>query len=142
MGARIDRTEAWAALRAHQAELAGVGLRELFAEDPARGEELVTEVGDLYVDWSKHRLTRRTVGLLADLARAADVEGLRDAMFAGEAINLTEDRAVLHVALRARRGTVVEVDGHDVVPEVHEVLDAMAAFATAVRSGERRGATG
>ena len=102
----------------------------------------VVEVGDLYLDYSKHRITRRTVGLLTDLARAAEVERLRDAMFAGEHINLTEDRAVLHIALRAPSGTVIEDAGHDVVPDVHEVLDQMGRFAVAVRSGERRGFTG
>ncbi len=142
MATPIDQSAAWAALAAHRHDLADVHLRGLFTEDPTRGEELVIEVGDLYLDWSKHRITRRTVGLLADLAREADVEGLRDAMFAGEPINGTEGRAVLHVALRAPRGTVIEVDGHDVVPDVHDVLDRMGAFADSVRSAERSGATG
>jgi glucose-6-phosphate isomerase len=142
MAPPIDQTPEWAALVEHRDELADTHLRDLFGDDPDRGTELVVEVGDLYIDYSKHRVTRRTLGLLADLARAAEVERLRDAMFAGEHINLTEDRAVLHVALRAPDDAAIEDEGHDVVPEVHEVLDRMGRFATAVRSGERRGATG
>jgi glucose-6-phosphate isomerase len=142
MAPRIDQTPEWAALAEHRHALAATDLRQLFEDDPTRGEELVTEAGDLYVDWSKHRVTRETLPLLAALARAADVEGLRDAMFAGEHINVTEDRAVLHVALRAPAGEVIEDQGHDVVPDVHEVLDRMGRFADEVRSGERTGATG
>ncbi len=142
MATPVDQSPEWAALVDHRADLADTHLRTLFADDPDRGTDLVIEVGDLYIDYSKHRITRQTVGLLTDLARAAAVEPLRDAMFAGEHINITEDRAVLHVALRAPEGTVFEDDGHDVVPEVHEVLDRMAQFATAVRSAERRGVTG
>jgi len=142
MASPIDRTPEWAALVEHRTALADTPLRGLFAADPARGTELVVEVGDLYIDYSKHRITRQTLGLLADLARAAGVEQLRDAMLAGEHINLTEDRAVLHAALRAPAGTVIEDEGHDVVPEVHEVLHQMGRFADAVRSAGRRGATG
>jgi len=142
MAPRIDQTAEWAALAEHRHDLAGTDLRQLFEDDPARGEELVLEAGDLYVDWSKHRVTRDTLPLLAALARAADVEGLRDAMFAGEHINVTEDRAVLHTALRAPVGEVIEDRGHDVVPDVHEVLDRMGRFADEVRSGTRTGATG
>ncbi|HEY8058959.1 MAG TPA: glucose-6-phosphate isomerase, partial [Acidimicrobiales bacterium] len=142
MATPVDQSPEWAALVDHRADLADTHLRDLFADDPDRGTDLVIEVGDLYIDYSKHRITRQTVGLLTDLARAAGVEILRDAMFAGEHINVTEDRAVLHVALRAPEGSVIDDDGHDVVPEVHEVLDRMARFATAVRSAERRGVTG
>ncbi len=142
MSTRIDRTAEWAALDEHRATLTDTDLRRLFADDPSRGQELVVEVGDLYIDWSKHRVTRDTISLLAALARAAGVEELRDAMFAGEHINVTENRAVLHVALRAPEGTVITDEGDDVVPEVHEVLDRMGRFADDVRSGARTGATG
>ena len=132
----ISATPEWQALaRHHAASCADVHLRELFAQDPDRGETMTLEVGDLYLDYSKHRLTAETVGLLVALARRAGVEALRDAMFAGQKINVTEQRAVLHVALRAPADEVIEVDGADVVPEVHAVLDAMAGFADAVRSG-------
>ena len=140
--APVEQTAEWRALIEHQAEMADVHLRRLFADDPDRGQRFRLEVGDLYVDYAKHRLTAETLDKLVALARAAGVEELRDAMFAGERINVTEDRAVLHVALRAPRGAVIEVDGSDVVPEVHEVLDRMAAFAEQVRSGGWRGHTG
>jgi glucose-6-phosphate isomerase len=138
----IERTPQWWALANHQATIADVHLRDMFADDPGRGERMHLEVGDLYVDYAKHRLTDETLGLLFDLARTAGVEELRDAMFAGEKINVTEDRAVLHVALRAPRTEVIDVDGTDVVPEVHEVLDRMAAFSDRVRSGDWVGHTG
>ena len=142
MATPVDQSPEWAALVDHRSALADAHLRDLFADDPTRGTDFVVEVGNLYLDYSKHRITRQTVGLLTDLARAAEVERLRDAMFAGEHINLTEDRAVLHTALRAPSGTVIEDAGHDVVPDVHDVLDQMGRFAAAVRSGERRGFTG
>jgi len=142
MATPVDQSPEWAALVDHRSALADAHLRDLFADDPTRGTDFVVEVGDLYLDYSKHRITRQTVGLLTDLARAAEVERLRDAMFAGEHINLTEDRAVLHSALRAPSGTVIEDAGHDVVLDVHDVLDQMGRFAAAVRSGERRGFTG
>ncbi|NCY16417.1 MAG: glucose-6-phosphate isomerase [Actinobacteria bacterium] len=138
----IDRTPQWWALAAHQAEIADVHLRDLFAADPTRGARLQLDVGDLHVDYAKHRIDDTTLGLLFDLARAAGVEQLRDAMFAGERINITEDRAVLHTALRAPRGTVVEFDGRDVVADVHEVLDRMAVCSEQVRSGQWLGHTG
>ncbi len=138
----ISTTAEWQALTAHFESMREVHLRELFADDPQRGDRMTLEVGDLYLDYSKHRLTTGTIGLLAALARRAGVEALRDAMFAGEKINVTEDRAVLHVALRAPRGTVIEVDGVDVVPGVHEVLDAMARFSEQIRSGTWTGHTG
>jgi glucose-6-phosphate isomerase len=139
---RIIDTPQWQALAAHHEQVKDLHLRDLFAADPTRGETLTAEAGDLYLDYSKNRLTTETLGLLVDLARAAGVEQLRDAMFAGEKINITEDRAVLHVALRTMADQVIEVDGRNVVPEVHAVLDKMATFANHVRSGEWRGHTG
>ena len=139
---RIVDTPEWAALDAHFADLRDRHLRDLFAEDPARGEALTVEAGDVFLDYSKNRLTAETIGLLAALARRAGVEQLRDAMFAGEHINITEDRAVLHVALRAPAGTVIRDEGHDVVPDVHRVLDQMGAFARRVRDGSWVGHTG
>ncbi|KEF35743.1 glucose-6-phosphate isomerase [Deinococcus sp. RL] len=140
----LSRTQlpAWRALAAHHAEVAGLHLRDLFAQDQGRGERLRAEGAGLYLDYSKNRVTAKTLRLLLELARAVGVEERRDAMFAGERLNLTEGRAVLHTALRAPRDAVVNVDGENVVPAVHEVLDRMAAFAGAVRSGEWRGATG
>ncbi len=138
----IATTPEWAALQAHYDETAGVHLREMFAADPTRGTEMVAEVGDLYVDFSKNRVTGETVELLIALARAAGVEDYRDAMFRGDHINTTEDRAVLHTALRAPRDAVLVVDGQDVIADVHEVLDKMGHFAEKVRSGEWLGFTG
>jgi glucose-6-phosphate isomerase len=138
----IDQTPEWQALVAHHATLRDRRLRDLFAEDPGRADRMVAEGAGLYLDYTKHRITDETVALLLALARAARVEAHRDAMFAGERINVTEDRAVLHIALRAPADAVIEVDGHDVVPGVHEVLDRMAAFALRVRSGEWEGFTG
>ena len=138
----IERTPQWWALADKQAHLAEVHLRELFAADPTRGDRLSLEVGDLYVDYAKHRLDDEALSLLFDLARTAQVAELRDAMFAGEKINVTEGRAVLHVALRAPRDAVIDVDGVNVVPGVHEVLDRMADFADRVRSGAWVGHTG
>ena len=138
----IERTPQWWALANKQAHLAGIHLRDLFAADPTRGARLNLEVGDLYVDYAKHRLDDEALSLLFDLARTAQVAELRDAMFAGEKINVTEGRAVLHVALRAPRDAVIDVDGVNVVPGVHEVLDRMADFADRVRSGAWVGHTG
>jgi glucose-6-phosphate isomerase len=138
----IEQSSEWWELAAHQAEIADVHLRELFASDPNRGDRFNMEVGDLYVDYAKHRLNDETLSKLFALARRADVEALRDAMWAGEHINVTEDRAVLHIALRAPKGVVFTDEGHDVVPDVHEVLDRMASFSNRVRSGEWVGHTG
>ncbi|WP_344384119.1 glucose-6-phosphate isomerase [Mycolicibacterium diernhoferi] len=138
----ICTTPAWEALSRHHDAVAGQTLRELFAQDPRRGTEFTLTVGDLYIDYSKHRVTRETLDLLADLAVAADLEGRRAAMFAGAHINTSEDRAVLHTALRLPRDAVLEVDGQDVVADVHEVLDAMGAFCDRLRSGQWTGATG
>ncbi|MFI7137766.1 glucose-6-phosphate isomerase [Streptomyces massasporeus] len=139
---RINQTPEWTALAKHREELGEVRLRELFAADSGRGAAYTLRVGDLYVDYSKHLVTDDTLRLLRELAAATDVFGLRDAMFRGEKINTTEDRAVLHTALRAPRDAVIEVDGENVVPDVHAVLDKMAAFADRVRSGEWTGHTG
>lgn len=142
MSADITATPAWQALSKHYDEIGDVHLTELFAEDPNRGTELVLTVGDLYIDYSKHRVTRRTLELLADLARAAGLEARRDAMFAGEHINTSEDRAVLHTALRLPADATLTVDGQNVVADVHEVLDRMGGFTDRLRSGEWAGATG
>ncbi|MFF1276214.1 glucose-6-phosphate isomerase [Streptomyces marokkonensis] len=139
---RLNQTPEWTALAKHREELGEVRLRELFAADPGRGTGYTLRVGDLYVDYSKHLVTDETLRLLRELAAATDVAGLRDAMFRGEKINTTEDRAVLHTALRAARDAVIEVDGENVVPAVHAVLDRMADFAGRVRSGEWTGHTG
>ncbi|GAA5209180.1 glucose-6-phosphate isomerase [Streptomyces thinghirensis] len=139
---RLNQTPEWTALAKHREELGEVRLRELFAADPGRGTGCTLRVGDLYVDYSKHLVTDETLRLLRELAAATDVFGLRDAMFRGERINPTEDRAVLHTALRAPRDAVIEVDGENVVPKVHAVLDRMAGFADRVRSGEWKGHTG
>ncbi|MFD8720906.1 glucose-6-phosphate isomerase [Streptomyces sp. NPDC059629] len=138
---RLTRRPEWTALEDHRAEGRPV-LRELFAADPARAERYVVRVGDLHIDYSKHLITDETLALLQELATATDVFGLRDAMFRGERINVTERRAVLHTALRAPRDAVVEVDGENVVPAVHAVLDRMGDFADRVRSGEWTGHTG
>ncbi|MCG6496223.1 glucose-6-phosphate isomerase [Kitasatospora sp. A2-31] len=138
----LDRTPQWAALGKHREELGDTHLRELFAADPERGRRYALQVGDLHVDYSKQLVTDETLALLRELAAATGVAELRDAMFRGEKINNTEHRAVLHTALRAPRGAVIEVDGENVVPAVHAVLDKMAAFAEQVRGGEWRGHTG
>ncbi|MFN3006745.1 glucose-6-phosphate isomerase [Mycolicibacterium wolinskyi] len=142
MSADITSTPAWQALASHFDDIGNKHLTELFAEDPSRGTELALTVGDLYIDYSKHRVTRRTLELLVDLARAAGLEARRDAMFAGEHINTSEDRAVLHTALRLPADASLTVDGQDVVTDVHEVLDRMGDFTDRLRSGEWTGATG
>jgi glucose-6-phosphate isomerase len=134
--------EAWAALQRHHAEVADVHLRDLFAADPQRGERLVAEAAGITLDYSKNRVTADTLRLLVELAEAAGLRHRIDAMFTGERINVTEDRAVGHVALRMPRDGEFIVDGENVVPAVHEVLDRMAAFAERVRSGVWRGHTG
>lgn len=139
---RLNRTPEWIALGKHRDELGKTHLRELFEKDPDRGTGYTLRVGDLHIDYSKHLVTDETLALLRELASATGVAELRDAMFRGEKINTTEDRAVLHTALRAPKGAVVEVDGENVVPEVHAVLDKMAAFSRQVRSGEWTGFTG
>ncbi len=142
MSAPLRSRPAWRALEGHHALIARHHLRELFAEDPGRGERLTAEGAGLFLDYSKNRVTDETMALLLDLAAECGLRERIDAMFSGEKINVTEGRAVLHVALRAPRGTRIVVDGGDVVPEVHEVLDRMSAFADRVRSGDWTGATG
>ena len=138
----LTGSPAWQALVAHHAEIKDVHLRTLFADDPGRAERFSAEAAGLFLDYSKNRITDETLRLLLALAADRGVAKRRDAMFAGETINTTERRAVLHVALRAPRGERIEVDGADVVPEVHKVLDAMGAFATRLRSGTLTGHTG
>ncbi len=138
----ITETAQWQALASHFREVEPRHLRDLFAEDATRGERLTVEVDGVYLDYSKNRITDETVGLLLALAERAGLRARIDAMFAGEKINVTEDRAVLHVALRAPEGEHIEVDGVDVVPEVHAVLNKMADFSDRVRSGAWTGHTG
>jgi glucose-6-phosphate isomerase len=133
---------AWSALERHHAQVAGLHLRELFARDPGRGERLCAEAAGLFLDYSKNRITDETVPLLAALAEEAGLRGRIEAMFSGERINVSENRSVLHVALRMPRSASLIVDGEDVVAQVHEVLDRMRAFADRIRSGDWRGHTG
>jgi glucose-6-phosphate isomerase len=138
----LGERKAWQALQRHHAEIAGHHLRDMFAEDPGRGERLTAEAAGIYLDYSKNRVTDETMRLLVELAEESGVPERRDAMFRGEHINVSEDRAVLHVALRMPRGTSLVVSGTDVVAEVHEVLDRMRDFANRVRSGAWQGYTG
>jgi glucose-6-phosphate isomerase len=133
---------AWKALEAHHQALRKLHLRDLFADDPQRGERFTAEAAGIYLDYSKNRITSETLKLLLQLAEESDLRAQIDAMFRGEKINLTEDRAVLHVALRAPRDASILVDGRNVVPEVHAVLDKMAAFCNRIRSGAWKGHTG
>jgi glucose-6-phosphate isomerase len=140
--ASITASPEWQRLADHHAAVAGVHLRELFADDPKRGETLTVEAGDLLLDYSKNRLTAETIGLLAALAERADLHGWIEAMWRGERINTTENRPVLHIALRMPPGSSLVVDGENVVEEVHRVLDRMSLFAEKVRFGQWLGATG
>lgn len=139
---RLDQLPEWHALAEHRKELGDAHLRELFANDPERGRRLTVQVGDLHVDYSKHLVTDETLRLLRELAAATGVAELRDAMFRGERINTTENRRVLHIALRAPRSTPIMVDGEDVVGEVHAVLYKMAVFHDRIKSGDWTGHTG
>jgi glucose-6-phosphate isomerase len=139
---RPTERPAWRALAAHHDRVRGLHLRQLFADDPTRGERLVAEAVGVHLDYSKHRITGETIPLLVRLAEECGLRARIDAMFRGDRINVTEGRAVLHVALRAPRGTRIVVDGEDVVPQVHAVLDRMAAFADRVRGGAGTGHTG
>lgn len=138
----LTQTRAWKDLHAHYLAIRDVHLRDLFRLDPGRAGSMACEAAGFHLDWSKNRATPETLRLLAALARERGLEERRAAMFRGERINVTEDRAVFHVALRAPRGAVMEVDGRNVVPEVHAVLDRCAGLARAVRSGEWKGFTG
>src|SRR5262249_15369129 len=138
----LRECSSWKALEKHHAEIGGWHLRDLFARDPRRGERLCAEAAGLYLDYSKNRVTDETLQLLFQLAQAGQLEQRRDLMFAGEPINTSEHRSVLHVALRMPKESSLVVDGVDVVAQVHEVLDRMADFAQRVRSGQWRGHTG
>lgn len=138
----ITATQSWQALAAHQPHVYAMHLREVFAIDPTRGRELTVDVGDLHIDYSKHRVLRETLELLMSLAREVGLEEIRDDMFAGAHINTSEDRAVLHTALRLPADATLTVDGQDVVADVHEVLTRMGEFTDRLRSGEWKGHTG
>ncbi len=138
----LRSTAAWQALTTHHAEMQGLHLREQFAADPSRGETMTAEAAGLFLDYSKNRITPETLPLLIELAKERDLAGRIEAMFSGQHINVSEDRAVLHSALRLPRNATLEVDGQDVVAEVHDVLDRMGAFADQVRSGAWKGYTG
>jgi glucose-6-phosphate isomerase len=138
----LTQRSAWAALHSHQKEVAPIHLRKLFADDPKRGERLTLQAAGIYLDYSKNRITDETLALLVQLAEQSGLRERIDAMFRGEHINVSENRAALHVALRAPRGTSMLVDGENVVPQVHAVLDKMSGFADRVRSGIWKGHTG
>ncbi|MBO0894350.1 MAG: glucose-6-phosphate isomerase, partial [Acidimicrobiales bacterium] len=140
--ATLRRRPAYRALVQHHKQVAGTHLRQLFADEPGRGERLAVEAAGLYLDYSKNRITDDTIRLLVELARESELEQRRDMMFEGKRINVSEDRSVLHVALRMPKGTSLLLDGVDVVSEVHQVLDHMASFAEQVRSGAWTGHTG
>jgi len=138
----LTKLTAWQALEAHYPKVSKLHLRDLFTDDPERGERMITETIGIYFDYSKHRITDETLKLLLQLAKESGLKARIDAMFRGEKINVTEKRAVLHVALRAPKGQSIVVDGEDVVPKVHAVLEKMANFSTRLRSGEWKGYTG
>jgi glucose-6-phosphate isomerase len=140
--APLTARPAYKALSAHVSKLRSVTLKELFAQDPARGQRLTVEAAGIYADYSKNRVTDETIALLLQLAEESGLRDRIDAMFRGDRINVSENRAVLHVALRAPKGEAIKVDGHDVVPDVHAVLDKMSAFANRIRSGDWKGHTG
>ena len=139
---RLTEQPAWKALEEHHRDIHALHLRDLFARDPGRGERLTVEAAGVYLDYSKNRITDATLPLLVRLAEESGLRARIDAMFRGEKINVSENRAVLHVALRAPRGASIEVDGENVVPEVHAVLDRMADFTNRVRGGAWTGYTG
>ncbi len=138
----LTQRAAWKALAAHHKKIKALHLRKLFATDSKRGERMNAEAAGLFLDYSKNRITGETLKLLLKLAEESGLKSRIKAMFAGEKINVTENRAVLHVALRAPKGAKILVDGKNVVPEVHAVLDKMSAFSNRVRSGAWKGFTG
>src|SRR6201996_9209935 len=138
----LTQTSAWKALETHYQQIKDVHLRSLFADDAKRGERLTAEAVGIYLDYSKHRITDETLSLLLNLAKESGLRERIDAMFRGDKINITENRAVLHVALRAPKSESIFVDGEDGVPAVHTILDKMAEFADRVRSGKWKGHTG
>src|SRR5216117_3600259 len=142
MSMKTVKREAWKALESHYKKVSTLHLRQLFAEDPKRGDRMAVEAVGLYLDYSKNRVTDETLKLLLQLAEESSLPARINAMFRGEKINVTEKRAVLHVALRAPKGASIVVDGEDVVPKVHAVLDKMADFSDRVRSGAWKGHTG
>jgi glucose-6-phosphate isomerase len=139
---RLTKRKAWAALKAHYKTVQSLQLQKLFDDDPKRAEKFATEALGIYLDYSKNRITDKTLKLLLDLAKESGLRERIDAMFRGDKINITENRAVLHVALRAPKNETILVDGKNVVPDVHAVLDKMSAFCNRVRSGEWKGHTG
>src|ERR1700733_7667969 len=138
----LNKRKAWKSLQAHYKRVRELHLRKLFADDPKRGERMTAEAAGLFLDYSKNRITDETLKLLIELAVESGLRARIDAMFRGEKINTTEKRAVLHVALRAPKNASIMVDGENVVPQVHIVLDKMAQFSNRVRSGEWKGHTG
>ena len=138
----LTSRRAWKDLQSHHEKIRDLHLRDLFAADPKRGERLTAEAVGVYLDYSKHRITDETLPLLLQLAEESGLRARIDAMFRGEKINVTENRAVLHVALRAPRTASIKVDGADVIPEVHKVLDKMSEFSPRVRTGECKRHTG
>ncbi|HEY4952227.1 MAG TPA: glucose-6-phosphate isomerase, partial [Verrucomicrobiae bacterium] len=138
----LTQRPAWKSLAAHHKQIQNLHLRKLFADDAKRGERLTAEAAGLFLDYSKNRITDKTLKLLLQLAKESNLRGKIDAMFSGEKINVTENRAVLHVTLRAPKDAKIFVDGKNVVPEVHAVLDKMAEFSNHVRSGSWKGFTG
>ena len=140
--APLRQRAAWKAREAHYEKIQKLHLRNLFAADPKREERLTTEAVGIYFDYSKNRITEETVKLLLELAEQSGLRSRIDAKFQGEKINVTEKRAVLHVALRAPKGQSIVLDGEDVVPQVHAVLDKMTDFSNRVRGGEWKGHTG
>src|SRR5215467_5685535 len=139
---RTTKPSAWKALASHYKETSELHLRQLFADDAKRGQRMSLDAVGLYLDYSKNRITDETLKLLLQLAQQSGLRDRIDAMFRGDKINVSEKRAVLHVALRAPRGATILHEGQNVVPEVHAVLDKMAPFADRVRSGEWKGHTG
>ena len=138
----MSKRAIWRALQDHHVSMQGLNLKKLFANDPARGERMTAEAVGIYLDYSKNRVSDETLRLLVELAKQSELQARIDAMFRGEKINVTENRAALHVALRAPKGSSIVVDGKNVVPEVHTVLDKMVDFSNRVRSGQWKGHTG
>src|SRR5579859_5996179 len=138
----LTKLKAWKSLKTHQKQINKLHLRDLFAKDPKRGERFACSGAGLYLDYSKNRINDQTLKLLLQLAREAGLKAKIDAMFRGDKINVTENRAVLHTALRAPKGASILVDGKNVVPDVHAVLDKMADFSDRIRSGSWKGYTG
>ena len=139
---QLTNLASWQALESHYKKVWALHLRNLFADDPNRGERMTIEAVGIYFDYSKHRVIDETLSLLFQLAEESGLQSRIEAMFQGEKINITEKRAALHVALRAPIGQSIFLDGKDVVPQVHAVLDKMVAFSTRVRSGDWKGQTG